>query len=239
MKQLITTFQQKWAEYLLEVIVIIIGIIGAFTLNSWKEYQNKKTQELELLTHLKDDFTANEQLIQQGFENLKTDYQFLKTTIKNTGPNIKLPEKSILDSIESINYTIVELVYGTLNPTLNSSRIELLNDQQLRTQLLAFPILLTKYKQMETAARELALEQRKMHQRHVSILNREQNREKRFLNHVNYFSSNYKAWLSDRNYQNLSLDRLWQIDAALIELNQLKNANKEILNSISRELDRF
>lgn len=239
MKQLITTFQQKWAEYLLEVIVIIIGIIGAFTLNSWKEYQNKKTQELELLTHLKDDFTANEQLIQQGFENLKTDYQFLKTTIKNTGPNIKLPEKSILDSIESINYTIVELVYGTLNPTLNSSRIELLNDQQLRTQLLAFPILLTKYKQMETAARELALEQRKMHQRHVSILNREQNREKRFLNHVNYFNSNYKAWLSDRNYQNLSLDRLWQIDAALIELNQLKNANKEILNSISRELDRF
>ena len=155
MKQLITTFQQKWAEYLLEVIVIIIGIIGAFTLNSWKEYQNKKTQELELLTHLKDDFTANEQLIQQGFENLKTDYQFLKTTIKNTGPNIKLPEKSILDSIESINYTIVELVYGTLNPTLNSSRIELLNDQQLRTQLLAFPILLTKYKQMETAVHHM------------------------------------------------------------------------------------
>ena len=71
MKRIFKTLSQKWPEYVLEILVITIGILGAFTLNNWKERSDTNDQVYRslnnLLTELEDD-------------SLQFHYQLLSST---------------------------------------------------------------------------------------------------------------------------------------------------------------
>jgi hypothetical protein len=59
MKRIIGTIQQKWPEYLLEVIVITVGILGAFALNSWKESLDDRKAEIKFYREMVSDLKSN------------------------------------------------------------------------------------------------------------------------------------------------------------------------------------
>lgn len=60
MKKILETLKRKWAEYLLEMIVIMFGILGAFMLNNWNEGKKERLQEIQLLTELHADLVETE-----------------------------------------------------------------------------------------------------------------------------------------------------------------------------------
>jgi uncharacterized membrane protein YheB (UPF0754 family) len=57
MKKILETLKLKWTEYLLEILVITIGILGAFMLNNWNEDRKKDLLEISVLKELKRNLT--------------------------------------------------------------------------------------------------------------------------------------------------------------------------------------
>lgn len=71
MSNITSTIKKQWPEYILEVLVITIGILGAFALNRWNDSVQLDRQELEIIYQLREDLESN-------MGDLKGDFTILK-----------------------------------------------------------------------------------------------------------------------------------------------------------------
>ena len=148
MNRILQTLSQKWPEYLLEILVLIIGIYGAFALDEWKEESAKQKSEIALIKNLKKEFEGNLERFDAGF---------FKQKIRNNAVHILLsnePESLGLERLDDLMDTIIwgqtfDPSMGVYNSVINSGKIDLISNEDLRIRLAGFESLFQDYREEE------------------------------------------------------------------------------------------
>ena len=133
MKAFFKNIKESWARYLTETFVIVIGILGAFTIESWGENRKDNAEEQRLLVQLKEEY-------QQNLSQLNS-----KISIRNELINSAEVLLDIIDGKKSISqdsfdlYLSRTLVTPTFDPVSNdlavSGKLYILNNEELRIAL--------------------------------------------------------------------------------------------------------
>lgn len=134
MKKILETLKNKWAEYILEILVIMIGIIGAFMLNDWNESKRLYNQRQELITSLIEDFEYNSTTLEEDriltskdrLSKMDLFYELLNSD----------QEKVPMDSLRNLAVTFFRFEYFRPNLTAynvakSSGSLELLDNKEL------------------------------------------------------------------------------------------------------------
>ncbi|MEB2774180.1 hypothetical protein SYJ56_02620 [Algoriphagus sp. D3-2-R+10] len=136
MKRILSTLKEKWPEYFLEILVLIIGIYGAFELSNYGEYRARKRTELEILKGGKTELSADLKDININMEDLRKSqfaFDLILEVLENDGP--------YHDSLSShFNYTLLPMhfVHSTSSfETLKSKGLDLISNADLRTKIIS------------------------------------------------------------------------------------------------------
>ncbi len=130
MKKIFKTLKKKWAEYLLEILVIMIGILGAFMLNSWNEDRKERIEEISLLKDLDSDLTLKTKELQELYdvnvELHKLVVQFIQSHLINEKANL-----SVEDFLDLGNYIPINTHINSMEVALESNTINIFRSDSL------------------------------------------------------------------------------------------------------------
>ena len=152
MNKLLSTISQKWAEYLLEVLVITVGILGAFALNNWNEIRKESRLEQEYYCALLADVTYDEmrltqqrELTEKRLEASNTMMALLQTAQPQTDEVII----ALLNVSGGSNFSYAPTTTA-FEDIKSSGKLNLISNSKLRSKLVNFyEVYYSIYKELE------------------------------------------------------------------------------------------
>ena len=223
--------------FISELLIVVVGILIALSLNNWREDNANKNKEQFYLRSLKTDF-------EQSLASL--------TEILNQNKESELAVKKVLASIhEGYSKSTVDTVKkefrnlfgfnrfvpasGTYKEIISTGSLQILRDDDLRIALSSWEDMITRNKQLE----EVMFWQ--YHLMNIPYLNkhivRSDFREKQNTTEHNNLKTDFKKLLTDPEFENILVNRIGAVEetnaylAAMIE--QVEHIIGLIKNDIS------
>ena len=135
MKRILITLKEKWPEYLLEILVITVGILGAFTLNSWSSSRESSDSEALSISRLKEDVKSN----LYRYEFLKESYQGRidksDSILRLIQQQETVEDRFNLIAINLIYFYLVEADMTTYDELVNTGRLYAFRNSSLRSHI--------------------------------------------------------------------------------------------------------
>ena len=135
MKRIITTLSQKWPEYLLEILVLVVGIYGAFVLDNWNEERKEDKERNNIINNLHIELRDNQEELQTIQETTNKQISSLKLLMGLVG---KSEEEIIQHNIDSLLYAAIDVQYyastqHTISEISSQGQIQLIEDPELKS----------------------------------------------------------------------------------------------------------
>ncbi|MEQ8907361.1 DUF6090 family protein [Ekhidna sp.] len=241
MKRIINTLSQKWPEYLLEILVITIGILGAFALNNWNENRKTRKQEIELLTNLRSDFETRVdeiKTIQEVRSNILQVIDTLYLRIENKEYENRDSELDSLLSYLYISYRFNN-EFSSLDMLFSSGGIVNLSNSDLKETLIKWPWLVAEMlEEQDRIENQMSLTTEVLSE-YVLANNLYKNWAFSKI-HGNlssdYFPSNYKGLFTDRRFLDVLAHRKANLAFNVRDGKAIIELGNKIIKTIEQEI---
>jgi|AntRauMFilla1563_2_1112583.scaffolds.fasta_scaffold12264_1 uncharacterized membrane protein YgaE (UPF0421/DUF939 family) len=132
--------ENKFSKYLIyaigEIILVVIGILIALSINNWNQNFQKKEQEIVYYCKIKEDLQNDKRNIQRGIKSLNERIVSAKALLLNLYKQVD--DKSILmkDYIPAIRSYHFIPSKAAIEDITSSGKLENLNNSELKTSIL-------------------------------------------------------------------------------------------------------
>ena len=134
MKRILSILKEKWPEYILEILVITIGILGAYALNSWNEQNKAKTLEKEYVFRLIEDLAKDTSIFNNELRNTQIRFEesrLLYEIVTAEKPIIRDTANFLL-SIQTIGRTNKPVIHmDTFEDLISTGNASIIQDKTL------------------------------------------------------------------------------------------------------------
>ncbi|MEJ2162521.1 MAG: hypothetical protein P8X60_04170 [Robiginitalea sp.] len=223
----------KYSRYLLyaigEFLLLIFGILIALQVDNWNEDRKERMEEVRILEQLVEDFNTNKLIINNSDNEYKRVLRHIDAALRHTGPRVTLPPSAVFDSIDNLWTPTVELLHTNASAEYGLN-LEPVTNNQLKLAVMAFPATFSQYKELENTLKDLTGNQHMIRQKYIPLIANEQEYGQ------DMFESDSLGLIRDREFQNASVDRLWNTQNAKIRLEWLSEHNDTILKLLNAEL---
>ena len=128
----------KYFKYAIgEIVLVVIGILIALQVNSWKEERRNNTKEQQILSQLKEEYTANLLQLEQKIAHRKKIIKAATKVLEYIDEPTKISEDSL---ISQLNILIGNPTFKPIeNNLINSGNILLIKNEKLNQLLITWP----------------------------------------------------------------------------------------------------
>lgn len=226
-------FSGKYTRYLLyalgEFLLLIFGILIALQVDNWNEDRKERKEEIHILEQLVEDFNTNKLIIRNSEDEYNRVLKHVDAALRHSGPNAALPSPGVFDSIDNLWTPTVELLHTNASAEYGLD-LEPVTNNRLKLAIMAFPATFSQYKELENTLKDLTGNQHRIRQKYIPLIANEHDYQQAT------FASDSLGLLTDREFQNASVDRLWNTQNAKIRLEWLSEHNDTILKFLNTEL---
>ena len=134
MRKVISHIKENWIRYGFETLVVIMGILGAFSLNSWNEQVKQNESELVLLENMKMDFLRNIQEHTNDLANARRSYES-SLKILNFIENGVPAEETTIPYFATFNLYSPFFIIASTFQSLTSGGLDLISNDILRNDI--------------------------------------------------------------------------------------------------------
>ena len=229
--------KNKFSKYFIyaigEIILLVIGILIALQINNYNERRKDRIKEQTVLKNLKEDFLANQQIIDRTLAVHQYHFNELLLYLNHLGPNAPALTDSIYN-FDVSDYGTLNLVDGTLQAVLNSELLGIIQNELLKKKLSTYPSSFAYYKEFEDVNKDIVINKhRALGEQYTSILRL----DKTLLDIAEPHKSDFLGWARDPQHQNNTVNRINIIRNKLIPaLIEVQAKNHEILKLLEENI---